>query len=141
MTLHAKMSNLAVLVFVLWIFILRGVPPPSDSPEGGGQFFFWKRKRGSISLYMPKRTNLTILVFFTSYSSVSWWGPPPWDAPGAKSYIRTRGSDIAKMKEGDLRNPKIYIFFITINFVLGRKYDSKQLGLNDVVPLSPSFII
>ena len=48
-----------------------------------------------------------ISYFFTRFSSESCCVPPPRDAPGALSYIWTMGSDIAKMKEGDLRNPKM----------------------------------
>ena len=47
MTLRVKIANLAVLVFILRIFILRGDTSPSDAPEGQGRgIFFLERKRG-----------------------------------------------------------------------------------------------
>ena len=48
---------LAVLVFVLWIFILRGGTPPSDAPEGRREIFFLEKKRGMKWLYMQSNGN------------------------------------------------------------------------------------
>ena len=53
---------------------------------------------------------------YNSFRSMSFYSqsclvPPPRATPGAKSYIRMRGSNIAKMIEGNVRNPKMYTFF------------------------------
>ena len=57
------------------------------------------------------------------FSFESCWGPPPRDAPGAKSYIYNWGSNMAKMIEGDLRIPKMYNFIFTIIFDFRPKVD------------------
>ena len=81
MTLHATNGKPGCISFRFMNFYSqRGSRPSSDAPVGVGSIFFLEKEEGQYSLYMPKITNLTILGFFTSYSSVSWWGPPPRDA-------------------------------------------------------------
>ena len=63
------------------------------------------------------------ISFFMEFSSESCWGPPPRDAPGAKSYIYNWGSNMAKMIEGHLRIPKMYDFMFTFIFNFRPKVD------------------
>merc|ERR1712082_597678 len=65
------------------------------------------------------------ISFFLSHSSESWCIPPTRDIPDAKSYICNRGSNMAKMIEGDLRNPKMHNFIISIILGFCPKYLKK----------------
>ena len=56
-------------------------------------------------------------------------------APGAKTYISTRWSDITKMIEGDLRNPKMHTFIFTIIFTFHVFHDFESIPQDLRVPL------
>ena len=71
-------------------------------------------------IHVKFRISIFVIFFFLSHSSESWCAPEIWCAPGAKSYIRTRGSDHAKKIVLDLRNPKMDRNFFTIIFFLGQ---------------------
>ena len=57
-------------------------------------------------------------------------------APGAKTYISTRWSDITKMIEGDLRNPKMHTFIFTIIFTFHVFHDFESIPQDLRVPLT-----
>ena len=73
-------------------------------------------------IHVKFRISIFIIFFFLSHSSESWCAPEIWCAPGAKSYIRTRGSDHAKKIVLDLRNLKMDRNFFTIIFFLMPNY-------------------
>ena len=83
---------------------------------GGGNFFSEMREGYYMIIHVKFRISIFIIIFFLSHSSESWCAPEIWCAPGAKSYIRTRGSDHAKKIVLDLRNPKMDRNFFTIIF-------------------------
>ena len=58
-------------------------------------------------------------------------------APGAKTYISTRWSDITKMIEGDLRNPKMHTFIFTIIFTFHVFHDIESIPQDLRVSLIP----
>ena len=73
-------------------------------------------------IHVKFRISIFIIFFFLSHSSESWCAPEIWCAPGAKSYIRTRGSDHAKKIVLDLRNLKMNRNFFTIIFLFMPNY-------------------
>ena len=89
-----------------------------DAPEGGGNFF--SRMGEGYYMIIHVKFRIFSFIFFLSHSSESWCAPEIWCAPGAKSYIGTRGSDHAKKIVLDLRNLKMDRNFFTIIFFLGQ---------------------
>ena len=71
-----------------------------------------------VAKYWGSHSNtFRIRIFY----SQSYCTPPHKDTPGAKIYIRTRVSDIAKSIVGYLSNPKMHTFFLPLFSILGQK--------------------
>ena len=73
-----------------------------------------------VAKYWGSHSNTFRIRIFYSQSCCT---PPHKDTPGAKIYIRTRVSDIAKSIVGYLSNPKMHTFFFTIILDFGPKVD------------------